>query len=252
MKFLFRKNKVENVIFLHMPKAGGTTLRHIFYDQYKYLNENEIYTINRTKETSLFHNIDKNEKQKIKLLIGHMPFGLHNNLNNNFNYITFLRNPIERVISAYFYNKENESSDVFEQINSKNFSLYDYLLNNIEPWSMNAMTKHLYGCNEQQFKENCTDIRNAGIYSVINRLKKFKCKLNLYDPWADKLEIKKIYNTYPISKLYKNEYDSVIIAVAHEKFKDLGIKFISSLCKKNYFIYDLKSLFSKTSNNLRL
>tara|TARA_B100001057_G_scaffold500039_1_gene613127 strand:+ start:1188 stop:2468 length:1281 start_codon:yes stop_codon:yes gene_type:complete len=102
------------------------------------------------------------------------------------------------------------------------------------------------------FKENCTDIRNAGIYSVINRLKKFKCKLNLYDPWADKLEIKKIYNTYPISKLYKNKYDSVIIAVAHEKFKDLGIKFISSLCKKNYFIYDLKSLFSKTSNNLRL
>ena len=223
MKFLFRKNKVENVIFLHMPKAGGTTLRHIFYDQYKYLNENEIYTINRTKETSLFHNIDKNEKQKIKLLIGHMPFGLHNNLNNNFNYITFLRNPIERVISAYFYNKENESSDVFEQINSKNLSLYDYLLNNIEPWSMNAMTKHLYGCNEQQFKENCTEnmfneaINNlnshflfTGIVEEFNKsLIILKEKLNWTNPYYKSLNITK-------NKISKSEIDSNVIKLITE------------------------------------
>ena len=82
------------------------------------------------------------------------------------------------------------------------------------------------------FKENCTDIRNSGIENVIKKLKKYKCNLDLYDPWADKEEIKKIYNIKPISKLKKNKYDSIIIAVAHKKFKDLGIKFISTLCKK--------------------
>ena len=44
----------------------------------------------------------------------------------------------------------------------------------------------------------------------------------------------------------------IIIAVAHKKFKDLGIKFISTLCKKNNIIYDLKSLFPKNENNFRL
>ena len=102
------------------------------------------------------------------------------------------------------------------------------------------------------FKENCTDIRNSGIESAIRKLKKYKCNLDLYDPWADKKEIRKIHNIKPISKLKKNKYDSIIIAVAHKKFKDLGIKFISTLCKKNNIIYDLKSLFPKNENNFRL
>ena len=102
------------------------------------------------------------------------------------------------------------------------------------------------------FKENCTDVRNSGIQSVINELKKLECKLYLYDPWADKIEIKKIYKIYPISKLDKQKYDSIIIAVAHNKFKDMGIKFISNLCKKNHIIYDLKSIFYKDKNYFRL
>ena len=97
------------------------------------------------------------------------------------------------------------------------------------------------------FKENCADIRNSGIKSVINKLKKNKCNLDLYDPWADKKEIKKTYGIFPISKLKKNTYDSILIAVAHEKFKTLGIKFISNLCKKKHIIFDLKFLFSKNN-----
>ena len=102
------------------------------------------------------------------------------------------------------------------------------------------------------FKENCTDIRNSGIQNVINKLKKFKCKLDLYDPWANKFEIKNVYNNYPILKLYEKKYDSVIIAVAHEKFKVLGMESIKKLCKKNHIIYDLKSLFSKDDDIIRL
>ena len=97
------------------------------------------------------------------------------------------------------------------------------------------------------FKENCADTRNSGIKSVINKLKKNKCNLDLYDPWADKKEIKKTYGIFPISKLKKNTYDSILIAVAHEKFKTLGIKFISNLCKKKHIIFDLKFLFSKNN-----
>lgn len=102
------------------------------------------------------------------------------------------------------------------------------------------------------FKENCTDIRNSGIQNVIKELKKFRCNIDLQDPWANREEIKKTYNVYPISNISKNKYDSVLIAVAHEKFKLMGIKFISSVCKKKHVIYDLKYLFSKEEIDLRL
>ena len=93
------------------------------------------------------------------------------------------------------------------------------------------------------FKENCADIRNSGIQTVIKKLKEYQCKLDLYDPWTDKNEIKKLYNISPLSKLYKKNYDSILLAVAHKKFEDMGIKFISGLCKKKHIVFDLKYLF---------
>ena len=102
------------------------------------------------------------------------------------------------------------------------------------------------------FKENCADTRNSGVKNVIKELNIKNCKLDLYDPWADPEDIKKIYGTFPISKLIENTYDGILIAVAHDKFKSLGINTISNLCKKNHVIYDLKHLFPLSKVDLRL
>jgi UDP-N-acetyl-D-galactosamine dehydrogenase len=102
------------------------------------------------------------------------------------------------------------------------------------------------------FKENCPDLRNSGIANVIDELKKHNCDLDLYDPLANNEEIKNIYGIAPITNLISNSYDGIIIAVAHNKFKDMGAKFISTLGKKDHIIYDLKYIFSKEESNLRL
>jgi len=52
--------------------------------------------------------------------------------------------------------------------------------------------------------------------------------------------------------LIPNSYDGIILSVAHNQFKDMGSKFISTLGKKPHIIYDLKYLFSKEETNLRL
>ena len=94
------------------------------------------------------------------------------------------------------------------------------------------------------FKENCPDIRNSGVSAVVSKLRKLKCNIDLYDPWANKEEVKEIYSFYSISKLKQQNYDSILIAVAHDKFRVMGKKFISKLCKKKHIIFDLKNLFS--------
>ncbi len=102
------------------------------------------------------------------------------------------------------------------------------------------------------FKENCTDIRNSGVKKVIEKLKKYNCNLDLYDPLADKEDIRNIYGIVPISVLKHRIYDGIIIAVAHKKFKEMGETKIFNLCKKNHVIYDLKYLFSKEQVDIRL
>ena len=102
------------------------------------------------------------------------------------------------------------------------------------------------------FKENCADLRNSGITSVIKKLRQLKCNLDLHDPWADSNEIKKLYNINPVKSLKPNTYDGIIISIEHSQFKDMGIKSIKALGKKNFILYDLKHIFSKQEVDLRL
>lgn len=94
------------------------------------------------------------------------------------------------------------------------------------------------------FKENCPDIRNSGVTKIITKLKKYNCKLDLFDPYVNRNEIKKKYNIYPKERISKNKYDAVLISVAHNKFKSLGINKIKKSCKANSVIFDLKNIFN--------
>ena len=102
------------------------------------------------------------------------------------------------------------------------------------------------------FKENCADIRNSGVKNLFDSLKKSNCVLDLYDPWANKEDIKKIYEINPISILKENTYDGLLITVAHDVFKNLGEDTIINLCKKTNVIYDLKNLLKSDKIDLRL
>ena len=102
------------------------------------------------------------------------------------------------------------------------------------------------------FKENCADIRNSGVKNLFESLKKLNCIIDLYDPWTKNKDIKKVIKLNSIKILKKNTYDGLIIAVAHDKFKSLGLSRIKKLCKRNRVIYDLKNLFNSGGIDLRL
>ena len=76
------------------------------------------------------------------------------------------------------------------------------------------------------FKENCPDIRNSRVIDVINELQEFGCNVEIYDPWADKAEVMHEYNLNLITNHESpitQDYDAVIVAVAHNEFKSLDL-----------------------------
>ncbi|MDD2305499.1 MAG: nucleotide sugar dehydrogenase [Prolixibacteraceae bacterium] len=91
------------------------------------------------------------------------------------------------------------------------------------------------------FKENCPDIRNTKALDIYNELLEYETVVDVYDPWADPVEVKHEYNiktlvTYP----EKNGYDVIILVVAHNEFLNINLK---DHKERGCIIYDVKGLF---------
>lgn len=91
------------------------------------------------------------------------------------------------------------------------------------------------------FKENCNDIRNSKVIPIYKKLIKNGNKVDIYDPYIDKKELKRFHNINPINKIKRKAYDYCLIAVRHKDFLKLNKKKLISFMKQKYFIYDLKN-----------
>lgn len=102
------------------------------------------------------------------------------------------------------------------------------------------------------FKENCPDIRNTKIIDIVNELKEYDIAADVYDPWIDHQEAQHEYGINPIKQLENGNYDAVILAVAHDQFKIMGVDQIRALCKKEHVLYDLKYVLNQSESDIRL
>lgn len=102
------------------------------------------------------------------------------------------------------------------------------------------------------FKENCPDIRNTKVVDIVNELADYKLKVSIYDPWCNQLEVKEEFGLSTVDEPRQGAYDAIVLAVAHDKFKEIGIDKIQTFGKPKHLIYDLKGLFEKSKVDLRL
>ena len=102
------------------------------------------------------------------------------------------------------------------------------------------------------FKENCPDIRNTKIVDMVKALKEYDLDLDIYDPWVDPLDAAKEYGIDPVASLANGKYDAIVLAVAHDQFKQMSIDEFKALAKDKYVLYDLKYILNHTDVDIRL
>ena len=102
------------------------------------------------------------------------------------------------------------------------------------------------------FKENCPDIRNTRIVDVIAELKDFECDLDVYDPWVLPEVALKEYEIELTTELNPASYDAILLLVAHDDFKKMGVDKIHALGKEKHVLFDIKSIFPRDRTDLRL
>lgn len=100
------------------------------------------------------------------------------------------------------------------------------------------------------FKENCPDVRNTKVVDVCRELTEYGLKVDIYDPWADREEVKHEYNVDVLTELEENKkYDAIILAVSHEEFLTMDL----NILKKNpSVVYDIKACLDRNLVDARL
>ncbi len=92
------------------------------------------------------------------------------------------------------------------------------------------------------FKENCPDYRNSKAIDLYNYLKEYGYNVEIYDPYINKKDFFMTYNFNLVDKP-KGPYDGIILAVAHEEFKELNFNLLKR--DKISIVYDVKGVVSK-------
>ena len=94
------------------------------------------------------------------------------------------------------------------------------------------------------FKENCPDIRNSRVIDVIRELQEFGCNVDVSDYWADKEEVQREYNLDLKAEIDVDSYDAVVMAVAHDKYKEI------QLDNSEQVVFDIKSILKNSDGRL--
>jgi hypothetical protein len=131
----------DTLVFLHLPRTGGTTLRDILTKQY---SNKETFENKTLMDTDNNFNVNNTiGKEKYKLVKGHVYFGIHKYIPQKCKYFSMMRNPIERNISLYNYIKNRPSHKDNNFI--KNMSIDEWVQSDRNIFTDNGQTRLIAG-----------------------------------------------------------------------------------------------------------
>lgn len=102
------------------------------------------------------------------------------------------------------------------------------------------------------FKENCPDLRNTRVVDVVAELRDYGISVDVHDPWVDADEAMHEYGIALTEELDTGTYDGVVLAVAHDRYRDAGIASLRGYGRTDHVFCDLKSVFARDESDLRL
>jgi hypothetical protein len=150
--------KYRNLIFLHVPKAAGTTLHSILEKHYPPANQITIF--DPEQAAKILSQAPREQREAIRLLKGHVAFGPHEHLIGATTYITLLRDPVDRIISHYYYVKRSPTHYLYNTVAGQNMSLQDYASSKLTDELDNGQLRLLAGVlNEQHVAIGACDTR---------------------------------------------------------------------------------------------
>jgi hypothetical protein len=117
----------ETVIFLHVPKTAGTTLNRLIEWEYPILQMYSIDPVFFIWSNKHLRKLSPSRLRSIRMFKGHMLFGLHEFLPQPASYITVLREPVDRVLSSFYFMRSYKLHPLYWKFRRENWTLEDFV-----------------------------------------------------------------------------------------------------------------------------
>lgn len=155
-------NQEPAAIFVWIPKTAGAALTTLVFDWYPRRYQFHVHTEEASGELqpsmefriedvcARLEALPERERDSLQLVAGHVPFGLHACLRQPSRYVSVVRDPVERALSAYHYLRNyppgwwaapmEAATDA-----ARNLSLEDFIRHNTSAGVINGQTAFLAG-----------------------------------------------------------------------------------------------------------
>lgn len=220
----------EAIIFLHVPKSAGTTLNRLIEWEYPLL---AMYTVDpvlfRWSRERLWR-LPKRRLKRFRVFKGHMKFGLHEVLPQPATYITVLRDPIDRMISAFYFMHTYKLHPNYWKFRREGWTLEDF----VKRWpKANLQTKMIAGTD---YDAPCT----AEILRKAKDNLQYFSVLGLTERFEESLAIMKMRFGWKLES-----YSSFNITRTRPKKRDLPQSTLDLIAERNRFDIELYECVAK-------
>lgn len=171
----------EALIFLHIPKTAGTTLNRIIEWQY---NPLAIFTIDphRIRATAeRLKRLPERRRRRLRVVRGHLFYGIHECLPQGSTYVTMLRDPVARVLSAYYFVLRRPLNPLHRKLKKERLGIEDCL--RLFPDRQNTQCRFIAGVDDPAIDgERLLDVAKENLtksFSVVGITERFEESLML-------------------------------------------------------------------------
>jgi hypothetical protein len=160
-----RENGQPTIIFLHIGRTAGTTLNYVLDGQYPRRRIYQVDSHRLSESIAEFRDLPADRRRAMRVLRGHVSFGIHEAIPGPSTYITLLRDPIERIISHYQYVRERPHR-LSARVIDEEMTLEDYVRSGISVELNDWQTRVLAGATESPFGATGREMLDQALANV--------------------------------------------------------------------------------------
>ena len=153
------------LIFLHLPKTGGSSLGHALHRQYSRSAKYLVDGVQPGRSVDALLALSEQERRRFHCISGHIPFGLHRHLPDPAVYTTLIRDPVERLISHYHHVLNETAHYLHEQVAGTGMSLHDYVAGDLSLELRDDQVRSLSGIGFARWDARDLEV-DAAVYAA--------------------------------------------------------------------------------------
>jgi hypothetical protein len=133
------------IIFIHIPKTAGSTLARVFKSNYVWWPRRKVFVADSTLKEGPLEKYSDAQLRSVRLVHGHVAFGIHAYFPQPCVYVTYLRDPIKRLVSFYNYIHEEPRHYLYEQVATAGMTMEEFLTSDMTIELDNLQVRMLTG-----------------------------------------------------------------------------------------------------------